>query len=164
MENFPSYVEQLSVNHSTVLSELQQLKFQKSPMYSANMLRYPLTLRYTSQPAYKLLLEEFKMPSLSLLKNLTSGKIDPVTSLKVLKENGSISEDVILLFDEMYLQKCEEYVGGKTVGTDEDGELYKGVVCFMIIGLKSNIPYIISTVPEKEIRGEWLKDELLYYK
>ena len=63
----------------------------------------------------------------------------------------------------MYLQRCEEYVGGETVGTDEDGEPYKGVVCFMIIGLKSNISYIISTVPEKDIRGEWLKDELLHY-
>ena len=113
------------------------------------MLRYALTLRYTSQPAYKLLLEEFKMPSLSLLRKLTTRKIDPVTSLKALKENGNISGDVILLFDEMYLQKCEEYVGGKTVGTDEDGKLYKEVVCFMIIGLKNYIPYIISTVPEK---------------
>ena len=55
-------------------------------------------------------LEEFKVPSLSLLKKkLTSGKIDPVTSFKARKENGSISEDVMLLFDEMYLQKCEEY-------------------------------------------------------
>ena len=58
----------------------------------------------------------------------------------------------------MYLQKCEEYFGGEMVGTDEDGELYKGVVCFMIIGLKSSAPYILSTVPKKEIRGEWLKD------
>ena len=59
------------------------------------------------------------MPSLSLLRKLTSGKIDPVTSLKALKENGGISEDVILQFDEMYLQQCEEYVGGDTVGTNE---------------------------------------------
>ena len=60
-----------------------------------------LTLRYTSQPAYKLLLEEFIMPSLSFLRKLTSGKVDAVTSLEALKENESISEDVILLFDEM---------------------------------------------------------------
>ena len=52
------------------------------------------------------------------------------------------------------------YVGGETVGTDEDGELYKGEVCFMIIGLKNNIPYIISTVSGRKNRGEWLKDEL----
>ena len=50
-------------------------------------------------------------------------------------------------------------VGGDTVGTDEDGELYKGVACFVASGLKNNTPDIISTVPEKEIRGDWLKDE-----
>ena len=97
------------------------------------------------------------MPSLSHLRKLTSGKIDSVTPLKALKENGSISEDVISLFDEMYLQKSEEYVGGETVGTDEDGELYKGVLCFVIIGLKRNIPYIISTVPEKKLVVNGLK-------
>ena len=38
LENFPSYVEQLSVNHyCTVLIELQQLKFQKNLKYSADM-------------------------------------------------------------------------------------------------------------------------------
>ena len=47
-ENFPSYVEQLIVNHRTVLSELQQLQFQKSLRCSTNMLRYALTLNYTS--------------------------------------------------------------------------------------------------------------------
>ena len=80
---------------------------------------------------------------------------------KTLKENKSISENVTLLFDEMYLQKCKEYVDCEMVETDEDGELYKGVVCFMIIALKSNIPDIISTVPGKEIRGKWHKDKLL---
>ena len=61
------------------------------------------------------------MPSLSLLKKLASGKIYPVMPLKAFEENGSISEDVILLFDEMYLQTCEKCVGGEMVGTDEDG-------------------------------------------
>ena len=31
----------------------------------------------------------------------------------------------------------------------------------MITGLKSNIPLVIKTCPEKEISGEWLKDELV---
>ena len=81
--------------------------------------------------------------------------------MKALKESGCISEDVILLFDEMYLQKSEEYSGGKTTGTNEDGELYKGVVCFMIIGTKSNTPYVIHSAPEIRIDGSWIKSELL---
>ena len=51
-----------------------------------------------------------------------------------------MSEDICLLFDEMYLQKCEEYFGGELIGSDENGELYKGIVCFMIVGLKESIP------------------------
>ena len=42
-----------------------------------------------------------------------------------LKKNGKISEDIYLLFDEMCLQKCEEYFGGEMIGSDESGELDK---------------------------------------
>ena len=31
----------------------------------------------------------------------------------------------------------------------------------MIVGLKSNVPYIIRSVPETEIKGNWLKEEIL---
>ena len=42
-----------------------------------------------------------------------------------------------------------------------DGNLFKGVLCFMITGLKSNTSFVIKSCPEKEISGEWLKDELV---
>ena len=47
-----------------------------------------------------------------------------------------MSDDVILLFDEIYLQKCDEYVGGATHDVSENRDLYKGMICFMIVGLK----------------------------
>ena len=31
----------------------------------------------------------------------------------------------------------------------------------MIVGLKSNVPYIIRSVPETKIKGKWLKEEIL---
>ena len=31
----------------------------------------------------------------------------------------------------------------------------------MIVGLKSNVPYIIRSVPETEIKRNWLKEEIL---
>ena len=161
LENFPIYIQQESERFGGVLDELRQLKYKTSPVYSANLIRYALMLRYTSLPAYKLLMEEFKLPSVSLLRRITAGKLDALKTAKVLRENGNISEDVILMFDEMFLQKCEEYSGGESVGADENGELYKGVVSFMIVGLKSNVPYIVKALPEKEIDGVWLKDELL---
>ena len=64
------------------------------------------------------------------------------------------------MFDEMFVQASEEYVGGNLVGADENGELYKGVVSFTIVGLKENVPYVIKAVPERKIKGDWLKDEI----
>ena len=140
LQNFPAYIRQEQEQLGDVLEELRELRFKKRPIYSANLIRYAMQLRYTSLPAYKLLVKEFKLPSISLLRKLAAGKIDAVKSANVLRENGNISKDVILMFDEMFLQKCEEFAGGEVVGADEDGELYKGVMCFMIVGLKSNVP------------------------
>ena len=69
--------------------------------------------------------------------------------------------DVILLFDEIYLQKCEEYCCGESIGTDSKNNLYKGMVCFMIVGLKESAPHIIKMAPETEINGDWIMNELL---
>ena len=63
-----------------------------------------LLLRYTSTQAYKLLLEQFPLPSLSLLKKLNKNGMEPVKAVKVLLDQGEIG-DVVLLFDEIYLQK-----------------------------------------------------------
>ena len=71
----------------------------------------------------------------SMLKSvpayLQSRKEDAIKYAQALKKDGKISEDICLLFDEMYLQKCEEYFGGEQIGSDENGELDKGIVCFM---------------------------------
>ena len=38
----------------------------------------------------------------------------------------------MLIFDEMFLQKCEESLAGKLIGANDENELYKGVVSFMV--------------------------------
>ena len=40
-------------------------------------------------------------------------------------------------------------------------QLHKGVVCFMIIVLKSNVSHVIRSVPETNIQGEQLQGEIL---
>ena len=72
---------------------------------------------------------------------LNSFKKSLQEKLMLRRENGNISEDVIVMFNEMYLQNWEEYCGGETLGTDENGQLYKEIVCFMTVGLKSSVPY-----------------------
>ena len=162
IENFPPYLRRKSEEHpvSDIVRELESLKYQKRPVYSASLLRYALLLRYSSIQCYKILQKEFKLPSIILLKKLMQGTIDPLKSLSLLKENGSLSTDVIVMFDEIYLQKGEQYSGGELIGSDAAGNLYKGIMCFMIVGLKSNVPFVVKSVPETGLSSSWLEDEI----
>ena len=45
-------------------------------------------------------------------------------------------------------------------GTNESGELYKGLVSFMITGLKKNIPYVVQSIPEVTFTGRWLAEKI----
>ena len=106
-------------------------------------------------------MKEFPFPSLSLLRIITEGQLDAVKCVKSLKSQGVKSQDVVLMFDEVYLQKCEEYCGIEKTGANENNELYKGLLSFMIEGLKENVPYIIKFVPERNIDGKWIKEQIL---
>ena len=118
-------------------------------------------LRYTSLQSYKFLLQDFPLPSLSLLQKISSGTIDAVTCANALRIEVKISEDVYLIFDEMYLQNSQEYFWREMIGCDDKGELYKVIVCFMIVGLKESIPYVLKSLPETKLDANWLKAELL---
>ena len=130
-------------------------------MYSSEVIQYALLLRYTSLQSYKLLLDEFPLPSISLLNKIKEGNIDALKAAKLLLDNGSISKNIVLLFDEMFLQKCVEYCGGEVFGLNDSSELYKSIVCFMIIGLKENVPYVVKATPVTSINSELLKTEIL---
>ena len=65
----------------------------------------------------------------AFIKKNGKGKIEAVKYAPALKKNGKISEDICLLFDEMSFE-------GEVIGSDENGELYKEIVRFMIVRLK----------------------------
>ena len=59
--------------------------------------------------------------------------------------------------DEMlYLQKSSQYHSGEYVGADKEGNLYKGIVVFVKVGLKKFIPIVINAFPETVIAGDWI--------
>ena len=60
----------------------------------------------------------------------------------------------------MYLQKCVEYCEAELFGSNINNELYKRIMCFMIIGLKENVSFAVKAVPVTFINSELLKDEL----
>ena len=81
-------------------------------------------------------------------------------AFKILHEQGKISKDCVLMIHEMYLQKAKQYHSGGYVGADEDCNLCKGIVAFMIVGLKESVPYIVQSIPEINFDGEWLANKM----
>ena len=163
LENFPNDIKNATENSNySLIDELERrrnFKPKGRPPYSATMIRFSLLLRYTSLQAYRLLLQRFPMPSISLLNKLQAGGVDAIKSIKYLLEKKEISRDVVLMFDEMYLQKSTQFHGGTYEGADEDGNPYKGIVVFMIVGLKQSISYVIKACPEITINGKWIAEE-----
>ena len=88
-----------------------------------------------------------------------TGNIGPVASAKILK-NNKLSSYGIPLFDEIYIQRCEEYSDGASYGVDEDDDRHNGVVCFFIVGLTRNIPYVLHSIPKQNLINDWLKDSI----
>ena len=76
LENFPSCIRnfvEVKKLPDDILSELELIRYKKpvdKPKYSVNMSRYAFLLRYTSVH-YKILLQKFPLPSLSLLNKVT---------------------------------------------------------------------------------------------
>ena len=68
LDNFPSYLRSIAEQEpNKPQDELQYIKYKKpenGPKYSFQLLQFSLLLRYTSLPAYKLLKEQFPLPSL----------------------------------------------------------------------------------------------------
>ena len=84
----------------------------------------------------------------------------PAKCLKILRDEDKMCEGVILMFNEMFLRKSPEFVGGTMVGYNKDGVLFKGILCFMMVGLRESVPFIIKAIPEVDIKGDWLAEEI----
>ena len=118
--NFPPYMKSRGSEMNTILHELNSSQFHKPqgrPQYSASMIRYALLIRFTSCQAYKLLLGQLSLLSLSLLRKISTGSVDAIKAARLLLYKDCISSDCVLLIDEMYLQKSSQYHGGKACGT-----------------------------------------------
>ena len=88
------------------------------------------------------------------MNKIQQGGVNSIKALKIHRENGKISNDCILMVDEMYLEKATQYHSGKYVGVNDEGNLYKNKVAFIIMGLKESIPYIVRAIKEVKFNGE----------
>ena len=109
LDNLPAHIRNVAFdNYNELLDELnkrQFLKLKGRPSYSVEMIRYGLHLRHASFQTYKQLLEKFPLPSISLLNKIQQRGVNSIKVLKILQENCKISNDCILMVDEMYLEK-----------------------------------------------------------
>ena len=70
------------------------------------------------------------------------------------------SQDFVLLVDDMYLQKGTQFHGGEYIGANENYELYKGIMVYVITGLQKLLS-VVKGCPEGTVNGEWLSQEIL---
>ena len=140
LENLATHIRNVVFdNYNELLDELNKRQFlipKRRPPYFVEMIRYGLHLRHTLFQAYKQLLEKFPLPSILLLNKIQQGGVNSTKALKILRKNGKISNDCILMVDERYLEKSTQYHSGEYVGVDDEGNLYKGIIAFMIMGVK----------------------------
>ena len=106
------------------------------------------------------MLEKIALPSRSLLNKIQQGGVDSLKVMKVLREKGGILTDLILMVDEMYLQKTAQNQVREYVDVDEEGNLYKGMATFMVVGLKQSIPFAVQAISEVTINGQRLCDKI----
>ena len=71
-----------------------------------------------------------------LFNKFIGDDIDVLETMNLLYQNGILSTNTLLLFNEMYLQQCNDYSGGGII-----------VMFFMNDGLKENAPYMTRAAP-----------------
>ena len=60
----------------------------------------------------------------------------------------------------MYEEKATQHHGGEYAGADDEGNLYKDIVAFMIACLKESIPYIVEPIHKIKFSRELFPDKM----
>ena len=99
----PNFFSKRHSETITQTEELHEQRFKKETLFSKYYMVRITLLKYTSIQPYKMLLEDFPLPYLSLSSKISKGKIDAIKCSKAFKKDGKMSDDICLLFVEKYL-------------------------------------------------------------
>ena len=165
LSNLPVHCRNVEGTCETnVIKELLQLQYYNPkgrPPYSTSVLRFALIMRYTSNSAYQYLKNFLPLPTNSLLCKLKSQSIDTSKGLVLLRDNSLFSDDAVLLLDEMYIQQQVQYDGRDLTGCNSELQMYKSILCFMVVSLKQYTPYILKAIPLTKINHQIVQDGIL---
>ena len=101
------------------------------------------------------------MSSISLLNKIQQCGVDLLKVLKILQKRGENPTNIILMVDKiMYLQKASQHQAGEYIVANEKGNLYKGIVAFMVVGLKQSVSFVVQAIPYVTFHDQWLCDKI----
>ena len=148
---------------NSILKELQKRHYKQRgrSSFSAEIIRYALLLPYTSLK--NLFLGKFPLPSFSLLEKIQRGGVESIISPKSPLEKAHLSQDSILTIDEVYLQKGTQLHSGEYISSNEEDELYKGIIVFMITGLKIQLSLVIKAWSNRKGWGTFSRDSEMHF-
>ena len=61
----------------------------------------------------------------------------------------------------MYLQQEVQYDGRELTGCDSNLQMYKSILCFMVVSLKQSTPYIIKAIPLTKINHQVVQEGII---
>ena len=85
LHNFSAYLQGFAANRNKILEEMMNKRYYRHKgrkPYSSQLLRFASLVRYISRQVYKLLLDNFPLPSFSFPKKLKRGSVDALKACK----------------------------------------------------------------------------------
>ena len=119
----------------------------------------------TSRTTYNRLRNDYKLPSVRVLQNITS-KVNNLSDKKFIEEIlGNVNEnqkECIIMVDEVYVKKFRSYHGGQLFGraTNRRSKLANAVLGIMVKCLYGGPEFLLKMIPVRGMKAKFLHEQV----